>query len=102
MSLNGLTMPFASSPSVTDAHRVCLSDLDLAAALLALGRARLIGHVPSGEPGRLEFVLEGARDQLAVTTARFALGDLLIEPRAFAAARRLLQRQLRERPPLSL
>jgi hypothetical protein len=95
-------MVTGSGPLVAIAQHIRLSDLDLAAALLALGRARLIGHVSSGEAGRQEFVLEGVREQVASTTARFALGELLIEPRAFAAARRLLQRQLRDEPPLSL
>jgi hypothetical protein len=95
-------MVIGSGPFVASAGHIRLSDLDLAAALLALGRARLIGHVSSGEAGRQEFVLEGVREQVAATTTRYALGDLLVEPRAFAAARRLLQRQLRDQPPLSL
>lgn len=95
-------MPTGLSSLVLDAHRVRLSDLDLAAALLSLHRAQLVGHVSSDEPGRQEFVLEGRRDQVTSTTARYFLGDLLVEPRAFIAARRLLERHLREKPPLPL
>jgi hypothetical protein len=88
-------------PRPTRSTEVRVSDLDLAAAQVALGTARLLGHVPTGEPGRHEFVLTGDRDLVASLTARFVMGDLLVEPRAFAAARRALQRQLRTEPPLN-
>jgi len=90
----------AVTPNATSESEVRVSDLDLASAVVALGTVRLLGHVPTGEPGRHEFVLIGDRDLVASLTARFAMGDLLVEPRAFAAARRTLQRQLRTEPPL--
>ena len=94
-------METTTARAVAGTAQVQLSDLDVTAALISLGKARLLGHVPTGEPGRHEFVLTGDRDLVASLMARFAMGDLLVEPQAFAAARRALQRQLRTEPPLS-
>jgi hypothetical protein len=94
-------MSATASRSVDRPVQVQISDLDLAAALVSLGCTRFLGHVPTSEPGREEFVLAGDRDVVASLTARFAMGDLLVEPRAFAAARRALQRQLRTEPSLN-
>jgi hypothetical protein len=93
-------MEATATHAVDGPVQVQVSDLDLASALVSLGCTRLLGHVPTGEPGRHEFVLTGDRDLVTSLTARFAMGDLLVEPRAFAAARRALQRQLRTEPPL--
>ena len=82
-------METTATHAVDGLVQVQIADLDLASVLVSLGCTRLLGHVLTREPGRHEFVLTGDRDLVASLTARFAMGDLLVEPRAFAAGRGL-------------
>ena len=65
------------------------SDLDLASFLVAQG-ARLIQVVPTPDPRRFDFVLEGDGHRIDAATRCFLRG----EARAFSAARRALARAL--------
>ena len=69
------------------------SDLDLASFLVARG-ARLIQVVPTPDPRRFDFVLEGDEHRIEAETRSFLRGEARIDPRAFSAARRALARSL--------
>lgn len=61
------------------------SDPGLASCLVAQG-ARLIEVVPTPDPRRFDFVLEGDRHRIEAAT-RCPRGEARTDPRAFSAAR---------------
>ena len=83
-----------AAPDARPTDEIRVSDLDFAAALLLEG-ARLLGIADTPEPGRREFVLELPRRVAQGLAQAFVLGELRVEPRAYAMARRVLQRSLR-------